>query len=127
PNARPAETTRPPAPAVSAASSPPAAAPSKPETTAAAPVHNHVMAAASPQAQTVAQAQAPSKPANTAAAVGADAAAGRQVYRKCQACHSLEPGKNSLGPSLAGIFGKKSGEVPNFNYSAAMKEANIVW
>ena len=127
PNARPAEATRPPAPAISAATSPPAAAASKPETTAAAPAHNHVMTAASPQAQTVAQAQAPSKPANTAAAVGADAAAGRQVYRKCQACHSLEPGKNSLGPSLSGIFGKKSGEVPNFNYSAAMKEAKIVW
>ncbi len=39
----------------------------------------------------------------------------------------MEPGKNGLGPSLAGIFGKKSGEVPNYNYSAAMKGANIVW
>jgi hypothetical protein len=32
---------------------------------------------------------------------------GRQVYRKCLACHSLEAGKNALGPSLAGIIGKK--------------------
>jgi nitrite reductase (NO-forming) len=56
-----------------------------------------------------------------------DAATGRQVYRKCQACHSLEPGKNALGPSLAGIVGKKSGEVPNYNYSPAMKASNIVW
>ena len=44
-----------------------------------------------------------------------------------KACHSLEPGKNALGPSLAGIIGKKSAEVPNYNYSAAMKAANIVW
>ena len=60
-------------------------------------------------------------------AIGGDPTAGRQVYRKCQACHSLEAGKNALGPSLAGIVGKKSGEVPNYNYSAAMKAANIVW
>ena len=62
-----------------------------------------------------------------ATAVDGDAAAGRQVYRKCQACHSLEAGKNALGPSLAGIIGKKSGEVPNYNYSPAMKAANLVW
>ncbi|MBR1271323.1 nitrite reductase, copper-containing [Bradyrhizobium sp. AUGA SZCCT0222] len=60
-------------------------------------------------------------------AVDGDAATGRQVYRKCQACHSLEVGKNALGPSLAGIIGKKSGEVPNYNYSPAMKAANLTW
>jgi nitrite reductase (NO-forming) len=62
-----------------------------------------------------------------ATAVDGDAAAGRQVYKKCQACHSLESGKNALGPSLAGIIGKKSGEAPNYNYSPAMKAANLVW
>jgi nitrite reductase (NO-forming) len=56
-----------------------------------------------------------------------DAAAGRQVFRKCQACHSLEPGKNLVGPSLAGIMGKKSGSDGNFNYSPAMKQAAITW
>ncbi len=56
-----------------------------------------------------------------------DAAAGRQVFRKCQACHSLEPGKNILGPSLASIVGRKSGADPSYSYSPAMKQANIVW
>jgi nitrite reductase (NO-forming) len=82
------------------------------------------MAAASPPAQTVAQ--APAQAAATVAVDG-DAAEGLRVYRKCLACHSLEPGKNALGPSLADIIGKKSGEVANYNYSAAMKDANIVW
>jgi len=41
--------------------------------------------------------------------------AGRLVFRKCQACHSLENGKNGLGPSLAGIVGKKAGSVPGYN------------
>ena len=56
-----------------------------------------------------------------------DPAAGRQVFRKCQACHSIEPGKNILGPSLAGIVGRKSGAEPGYSYSPAMKQANIVW
>ena len=93
-------------------------------TPTAASAHDHVMAAAAPPAQTTAQASP--RTSNTAAVDG-DAAAGRQVYRKCQACHSLEPGKNSLGPSLSGIIGKKAGEAPDYNYSAAMKSAKIVW
>jgi nitrite reductase (NO-forming) len=85
----------------------------------------HVVAAASPPAQAIVH--APSTPAAATTSAEGDAATGRQVYRKCQACHSLEPGKNALGPSLFGIIGKKSGEVANYNYSAAMKAANIVW
>ena len=54
-------------------------------------------------------------------------AAGRQVFRKCQACHSMEPGKNILGPSLAGIMGRKAAAEAGFNYSPAMKQANISW
>ena len=42
-------------------------------------------------------------------------------------CHSLEPGKNILGPSLAGIVGRKAGAEPSYSYSAAMKQENIVW
>ena len=49
------------------------------------------------------------------------------MFRKCQACHSLEPGKNILGPSLAGIIGRKAGSDPSYNYSPAMKQANLVW
>jgi nitrite reductase (NO-forming) len=52
---------------------------------------------------------------------------GRQVYKKCQACHSLEPGKNGVGPSLAGIIGKKAASVDNYNYSPAMKASNLTW
>ena len=56
-----------------------------------------------------------------------DAVAGRQVFKKCQACHSLEPGKTVLGPSLSGIIGRKSGAEPDFNYSPAMKQAALTW
>ena len=67
--------------------------------------------------------------ATVAAAAGlqGDAAAGRQVFKKCQACHSLEPGKTILGPSLAGIVGRKSAADANFSYSPAMKQAALTW
>jgi nitrite reductase (NO-forming) len=65
--------------------------------------------------------------AATSLAGGGDPVSGRLVFRKCQVCHSLEPGKDILGPSLAGIVGRKSGAEPNYAYSPAMKAANLVW
>ncbi len=63
----------------------------------------------------------------TAAMPPGDPAAGRLVFRKCQACHSIEPRKNMLGPSLADVIGRKAGTEPNYNYSPAMKAADLVW
>jgi hypothetical protein len=45
----------------------------------------------------------------------------------CAVCHATAPGENKIGPSLAGIVGSKSGTVPAFNFSAAMKDANVTW
>jgi cytochrome c len=57
----------------------------------------------------------------------ADAAAGAKVFNLCKTCHTLEAGKNRVGPHLAGLFGRKSGSVEGFAYSPAMKNAGIVW
>jgi cytochrome c len=55
-----------------------------------------------------------------------DSAAGQQFFTThCGACHATEPGVNKIGPSLAGVVGRKSGSAPGFNYSPALKEANI--
>lgn len=51
-----------------------------------------------------------------------DAAEGRKVFRKCAACHTVQPGKHRLGPSLAGIVGRQAGTVEGFKYSEAMTE-----
>jgi cytochrome c len=57
-----------------------------------------------------------------------DAVAGKQLFTTtCNACHSTEPGVNKIGPSLAGIFGSKSGAVPGYDFSPALKAANITW
>ena len=86
-------------------------------------------ASPSPPAATSGQAPPPAaQPVSTAAAPGAgDPTAGRLVFRKCQVCHSLEPGKNILGPSLAGVIGRKAGTEPSYSYSPAMKSADITW
>ena len=56
-----------------------------------------------------------------------DAEAGKKVFNKCKACHDLVAGKNKVGPSLHGLFGRSSGTVEGFKYSDAMKGAGIVW
>jgi cytochrome c len=56
----------------------------------------------------------------------ADAASGKQTFAVCAACHSTS-GSDGVGPHLDGVVGRKSGSVSGFNYSRAMKQANVVW
>ena len=57
-----------------------------------------------------------------------DAAAGQKVFAsQCSGCHATEPNVNKIGPSLAGVFGRKSGTEAGFNYSPALKAAAITW
>lgn len=62
-----------------------------------------------------------------AASAGAapDAARGEAVYARCAACHALA--QNRVGPKHCGLFGRRAGSVPGFDYSPAMKRAHIVW
>lgn len=66
----------------------------------------------------------PSAKATTAAAAGATEPAS---FAQCKACHSVEPGKNGIGPSLAGVFGDKAAAVPGFDFSQAMKDSGLTW
>ena len=43
-----------------------------------------------------------------------DAARGEKKFEDCAACHTLERGENSVGPSLHGVFGRKAGELDGF-------------
>jgi cytochrome c2 len=56
-----------------------------------------------------------------------DADKGKSHFAICKICHSLDAGKNMVGPSLHGLFGRTSGTAPGFNYSEAMKAKAVVW
>lgn len=58
---------------------------------------------------------------------GGNAAAGEKVFRKCKACHSLDAGKNKIGPTLHGVFGRAAGGVDGYKYSKAMAASGVVW
>jgi cytochrome c len=62
-----------------------------------------------------------------AAEAAGDAAAGEKIFAHCAPCHSTKPGENRFGPSLAGVFGRKSGTEPGYAYSSALKEQNVTW
>ena len=58
-------------------------------------------------------------------AAAADVERGKALFQACAACHT--DGPDSLGPNLKGVFGRKSGALEDFRYSAPMMRANLVW
>ena len=62
-----------------------------------------------------------------APATAGDAAAGEKIFNQCKACHSVKAGENRVGPSLAGVAGRKAGAVEGFKYSDANKNSGITW
>lgn len=50
----------------------------------------------------------------------------REAFDQCSVCHSTD-GTNGTGPTLKGVFGRRSGTVAGFRYSRAMRGAGITW
>lgn len=66
--------------------------------------------------------------ATSGSASGADATRGKEIFRKCATCHTLESGgRNRVGPRLTGLFGRTAGAVGDFRYTDALKHSGIVW
>lgn len=58
----------------------------------------------------------------------ADLDAGEAKFALCRSCHTITPGgANMTGPNLHGVFGRKAASVEGYNYSDALKQANITW
>lgn len=56
----------------------------------------------------------------------ADAGRGQRVYEaRCIACHSVDV--SSVGPAHRGVFGRRAGSLPGFDYSEALKRSAVVW
>jgi cytochrome c len=65
--------------------------------------------------------------AGTALAADGDPAKGKQIFAKCQVCHSIEAGVNKIGPSLHAVYGRKAGTLAGYNYTDAMKNSGFTW
>lgn len=64
--------------------------------------------------------------AGASSPVEASAADQPTAYKtNCSACHDLD--RNGIGPRHRGLFGRKSGSLPDYNYSPALKAAAISW
>ena len=60
-----------------------------------------------------------------APAAAADADHGKALSQTCVACHTEKP--DAIGPSLKGVFGRKSAALDDYRYSNPMKRANLTW
>lgn len=65
---------------------------------------------------------------SSALASAQDAADGERLFRqRCGACHTVQAGQNRIGPSLAGIVGRKAGSVEGARYSPGMRDLDVTW
>lgn len=49
------------------------------------------------------------------------------AFTQCAICHSVEPGENGIGPSLAGVAGRRAASVAGFNYTPGMRDSGLTW
>ena len=57
-----------------------------------------------------------------------DVTAGKKIFKKCAACHSIvKGGKNKIGPALYNVVGRKVGEVADYKYSKALAAYDREW
>jgi cytochrome c len=53
---------------------------------------------------------------------------GSYQFRKCAICHGVEEdGVERSGPSLAGLFGRRAGTYPGYQYSDALDGSDVIW
>lgn len=62
-----------------------------------------------------------------AATPSEDVARGRDVFKRCEGCHSDKPRQTLYGPSLAGIVGRPAGRLRGYAFSDALASEKFVW
>jgi len=57
-----------------------------------------------------------------------DVSSGGSIYNQCRSCHQVgETAKNSVGPVLNGLIGRKAGTREGYNYSEPLKASGLTW
>jgi cytochrome c len=58
----------------------------------------------------------------------AQEAAGRAVFQSnCAICHTIQPNRSLIGPSLFGVVNRPAGQMAGFHYSDANKRSGLTW
>ncbi|TXI02018.1 MAG: cytochrome c family protein [Rhizobium sp.] len=63
-------------------------------------------------------------------ALAVDIQRGERIFHACASCHVVDNERNTFGPYLKGVIGRRAGSVPDYAYSASMKAAGdtgLVW
>ena len=56
-----------------------------------------------------------------------DTKAGQVLFQdRSVACHAAQPTRKP-GPLLQGVYGRRAGTAPNYTYSAALRDASVIW
>ncbi len=63
--------------------------------------------------------------APSARAQDADGAA--LFHRRCGTCHAVVPGEARQGPNLAGVWGRRAGGLPGYDYSPGFAGTGWAW
>jgi cytochrome c len=59
---------------------------------------------------------------------GQEATAGRAVFQtNCAICHTIQPNRSLIGPSLFGVVNRPAGQIAGFHYSEANKRSGLTW
>jgi cytochrome c len=49
------------------------------------------------------------------------------AFAQCMSCHTVEAGRNMIGPSLHGVVGRPAGSVAGYAYSPVLKASGLTW
>lgn len=61
-------------------------------------------------------------------ALAGSAEDGAKVFKtKCGTCHTVEAGKNRVGPSLHGVVGRPAASLEGFRFSESLRDTKLVW
>ncbi|KAH7728897.1 CBN-CYC-2.2 protein [Aphelenchoides avenae] len=53
---------------------------------------------------------------------------GKKVFKqRCSQCHLIDSTATKTGPTLSGVWDRKSGQVAGFDYSTANKNKGVTW
>jgi cytochrome c len=63
----------------------------------------------------------------SAAMAAGDPVVGKHIFARCAICHTAEPGKNKIGPSLFNLIGRPAGSASGYSYSPAMHDLGKIW